>query len=75
MFGSIARAAQSLPVRHTVLDGEAIVHDARGVADYHALRRELARKRDGDLTFYAFDLLFLNGKKLRQLPFSARKKS
>jgi DNA-3-methyladenine glycosylase len=35
--------------------GEAIVQDAKGVADYHALRRELARKRNGDLTYYAFD--------------------
>jgi bifunctional non-homologous end joining protein LigD len=73
VFGSIARAAQSLPVRHAVLDGEAIVQDARGVADYHALRRELARKRGGDLTYYAFDLLFLDGQDLRQLPLSARK--
>ena len=41
-FASIARAAEALPVRHAVLDGEAIVQDANGVADYHALRRELA---------------------------------
>ena len=47
-FASIARAAEGLAVRHCVLDGEAIVQDARGVADYHALRRELARKRAGN---------------------------
>ena len=28
-----------------VLDGEAIVQNAKGVADYHALRRELAQLR------------------------------
>ena len=55
-FASIARAAESLPVRHVVLDGEAIVQDASGIADYHALRRELARKRSGNLTYYVFDL-------------------
>ena len=44
-FASIARTAEKLPVRHAVLDGEAIVQNAKGVADYHALRRELARKR------------------------------
>jgi bifunctional non-homologous end joining protein LigD len=60
-FASIARAAESLPVRHAVLDGEAIVQDARGIADYHALRCELARKRSGNLTYYVFDLLYLNG--------------
>lgn len=65
-FASIAKAAEALPVRHAVLDGEAIVQDARGVADYHALRRELARKRSGNLTYYAFDLLYLDGEDLRQ---------
>jgi ATP-dependent DNA ligase len=46
-FASIARTAESLPVRHVVRDGEAIVQDARAIADYHALRRELARKGAG----------------------------
>ena len=72
-FASIAKAAEALPVRHAVLDGEAIVQDAKGVADYHALRRELARKRSGDLTYYAFDLLYLDGDDLRQKPLLERK--
>ena len=72
-FASIAKAAEALPVRHAVLDGEAIVQDARGVADYHALRRELARKRRGNLTYYAFDLLYLDGEDLRQKPLLERK--
>lgn len=54
-----------LPVRHAVLDGEAIVQDSRGIADFHALRRELARKRSGHLTYYVFDLLYLDGEDLR----------
>jgi len=73
-FASIARAAEGLAVRHCVLDGEAIVQDARGVADYHSLRRELARKRAGNLTYYVFDLLYLDGEDLRQRPLSERKK-
>lgn len=72
-FGSIARAAASLKARHAVLDGEAIVQDARGVSDYHALRSELARKRGGNLTYYAFDLLYLDGEDLRPLPLHERK--
>ena len=72
-FASIAKAAEALPVRHAVLDGEAIVQDAKGVADYHALRRELARKRSGDLTYYAFDLLYLDEEDLRQKPLLERK--
>ena len=42
-FATIARAVRRLPVAHAVLDGEAIVQDARGIADFRALRRELAR--------------------------------
>jgi bifunctional non-homologous end joining protein LigD len=72
-FASIAEAAEALPVRHAVLDGEAIVQDARGVADYHALRRELARKRNGDLIYYTFDLLYLDGEDLRKKPLLERK--
>jgi bifunctional non-homologous end joining protein LigD len=74
VFASIAQAARGLPVQHAVLDGEAIVQDARGVADYHALRRELARKRSGNLAYYVFDLLYLDGEDLRQWPLSKRKK-
>lgn len=73
-FASIAAAAEMLPVRDAVLDGEAIVQDARGVADFHALRRELARKRGGHLTYYAFDLLFLDGQDFRKEPLIERKR-
>jgi bifunctional non-homologous end joining protein LigD len=72
-FASIARAAEALALRHAVFDGEAIVQDVKGVADYHALRRELARKRSGNLIYYAFDLLYLDGEDLRQKPLLERK--
>src|SRR4051812_45653223 len=44
-FGSIAKAAKTLPAQHAVLDGEAVVLDKKGVADFHALRRELTKKQ------------------------------
>src|SRR5436853_5502375 len=67
-FFSIARAAEALPARHAVLDGEAIVQNKAGIADFHALRRQLAKKQGGQLTFYAFDLLYLDGEDLRGKP-------
>ena len=42
-------------------------------AAYHALRRELARKGAGNLTYYVFDLLYLDGEDLRPRPLSERK--
>jgi bifunctional non-homologous end joining protein LigD len=72
-FAPIARAAEALPVRHAVLDGEAISQDEHGLADFHALRRQLAHKGDGNLTYYAFDLLYLEGEDLRPQPLLRRK--
>jgi bifunctional non-homologous end joining protein LigD len=73
-FSAIARAAEKLGVRDAVLDGEVIVQDAAGMADYHALRRELARKHSDRLIYYAFDLLFLDGVDLRPRPLHERKR-
>jgi bifunctional non-homologous end joining protein LigD len=72
-FHSIAEAAGALQVRHAVLDGEAMVQGRNGVADYHALRSELARKSTGRLSYYAFDLLYLDGQDLRVKPYLERK--
>jgi ATP-dependent DNA ligase len=44
-FASVAAAAETLPVRDAVLDGEAIVQDARGVADFSAAARACAKAR------------------------------
>lgn len=73
-FSAIARAAESLPVRDAVLDGEGIVQDRMGIADFNALRREIGRKRAGQISYYAFDLLFLNGEDLRAQPLVERKR-
>lgn len=73
-FSTIARAAERLRVKNAVLDGEVIVQDAAGMADYHALRSELARKNSDRLTYYAFDLLFLDRQDLRSRPLRERKR-
>jgi bifunctional non-homologous end joining protein LigD len=73
-FAAIARAAARLSIRHAVLDGEAVVQNSAGVADFHALRRELGKTDSNRLVFYAFDLLYLNGKDLRGQPLLSRKR-
>ena len=73
-FSPIARAAEKLRVKNAVLDGEVIVQDTAGMADYHALRSELARKNSDRLTYYAFDLLFLDGADLRSRSLHERKR-
>ena len=70
-FGPIAKAVELLPARTAILDGEAVALDRKGVADFHRLRRQLGQAH-GKISYKAFDLLWLNGKDMRPLPWSER---
>jgi bifunctional non-homologous end joining protein LigD len=70
-FRSIAKAGASLP--DCMIDGEIIALDRSGDPSFAALQEALSEGRSEDLIFYAFDLLFLNGRDLRSLRFTERK--
>ncbi|MER9937373.1 DNA ligase D [Mesorhizobium sp. M0088] len=72
-YRRIVEAAAGLPVRTAIIDGEAVVLGDTGLPDYQALERELGNPDSARLIFYAFDLLHLNGRDLRQLPLVKRK--
>jgi bifunctional non-homologous end joining protein LigD len=74
-FHRIAKAAEALRNRDLIIDGEATVLGKTGLPDFQALRRELARKDSGPLTYLAFDLLYLNGYDLRGAPLVDRKRA
>jgi bifunctional non-homologous end joining protein LigD len=57
---------------NAVIDGEIVVLNKKGVADFRALQNWRS-EADGDLIFYAFDLLWLNDKNLMDLPLSQRR--
>jgi ATP-dependent DNA ligase len=57
-----------LKVQNAVIDGELVCLDEEG----RSIFNELLFRR-GCPTFYAFDLLYLNGRDLRQLPLIERK--
>jgi bifunctional non-homologous end joining protein LigD len=57
-----------LKVQNAVVDGELVCLDAEG----RSIFNELLFRR-GHAIFYAFDLLYLNGRDLRQLPLIERK--
>jgi bifunctional non-homologous end joining protein LigD len=70
-FGELCKAiAGSLRAKTAVLDGEIVSLDGSGLSVFHNL---MFGRADSDCFFYAFDLLFLNGKDLRELPLSQRK--
>jgi bifunctional non-homologous end joining protein LigD len=56
-----------------VIDGEVVVVDKKGKSRFQFLQNYLENKQ-GQLTYYVFDILFLNGKDLRKLPLLERKK-
>ncbi|RUW63816.1 DNA ligase D [Mesorhizobium sp. M7A.F.Ca.US.008.03.1.1] len=72
-YRRIVQAAAGLPVKTAILDGEAVVLGDTGLPDYQALERELGNPDSARLIFYAFDLLLLNGRDLRQQPLVKRK--
>jgi bifunctional non-homologous end joining protein LigD len=72
-FASIAAALRQLPVRSAILDGEIVVLDEQGRSDFHRLQEDLAQRRTQRLSFFAFDLLYLDGRDLRRSPLEERK--
>lgn len=57
-----------------ILDGEVCLLDEKGRPDFESMRGRTMRKRGGLVTYFAFDLLYLNGRDLRPLPVVERKR-
>lgn len=70
--GIAARLAR-LPVESAILDGEIVVLDAKGASRFSLLQQSLDGSRDGDLVYFVFDLLALDGDDLRALPLAERR--
>ncbi|WP_371129842.1 DNA ligase D [Phenylobacterium sp.] len=70
-FKAIAEAASELP--DGMLDGEAVALDHNGAPSFHGLQAALSDGDTGDLIYFAFDLLFADGKDLRPLSLRDRK--
>jgi bifunctional non-homologous end joining protein LigD len=64
-FSSINKALRALSAREAILDGEVVVLDERGASEFHRLQEDLAKRRSDRLTYFAFDLLYLDGFDLR----------
>jgi bifunctional non-homologous end joining protein LigD len=64
-----ASIGKELKVRNAVLDGEIVAIDESGMPAFYDLM-----KRRREVVYFAFDLLWLNDKDLRDLPLLERKK-
>lgn len=71
-FPKIAVAAKALP--DCIVDGEIVALDRHGASSFAALQAALSGGNTDELVFFAFDLMFLGGQDLRDLPSSERKR-
>jgi len=71
-YPQLLGALKKLPAERVVLDGEIAALDEKGRSSFQLLQ---IFKSSGDvpLIYFAFDLLFLDGKDLRKEPLSARR--
>lgn len=60
-YQALAAAFRKLDCKSALIDGEIAVQDPRGVTSIDLLEKALAEGRDRDLTFFAFDLVHLDG--------------
>jgi bifunctional non-homologous end joining protein LigD len=63
-FPEIAQAALSLKVKSALLDGEVCILLGDGRTSFQALQNSLGGRRRGELVYFVFDLLELNGRDL-----------
>lgn len=71
---SIADALRELPVKTALLDGELVVLEESGTTSFAKLQAALKEGAHDPLTYFAFDLLHLDGHNLRGEPLMVRKK-
>jgi bifunctional non-homologous end joining protein LigD len=71
-FYPLHKAISKLSV-NAVIDGEIVVLDKKGMPDFAALQAWRS-EADGTLVFIVFDILWLNGQNLMNLPLTDRRK-
>ncbi len=77
-FAPIATEARQLGHPTMILDGEAVVLDDKGRSDFGMLQRAVGRKPSlhdpREILFFAFDILYLDGRDLSRVPLSERRR-
>ncbi len=68
------KAIRALELKSAWLDGEVVVLDKEGVPSFQLLQNAFSEKSDASIIYYLFDLPYLNGLDLRQLPLKERRR-
>jgi bifunctional non-homologous end joining protein LigD len=67
------KALQALGLNTAWLDGEIVVLDDNGLPSFQQLQNAFDEKSTAQIIFFVFDLLYLNGYDLRNVPLHARR--
>ena len=68
-----AKALAELGLKSGWLDGEVVVANEKGVPDFQALQNAFEADRSEQILYYLFDLPYLNGLDLTQVPLEQRR--
>jgi bifunctional non-homologous end joining protein LigD len=74
-FPSVAEASRSVGAREALLDGEVAVLLANGTTSFQALQNRMSGGDGGQLVYYVFDLMYLDGYDLKGCPLESRKEA
>jgi bifunctional non-homologous end joining protein LigD len=72
-FDHFVRAANQLPAKEFMIDGEVVAIEPNGITSFQALQNVFSEGREGELVYQVFDLLYLNGQDVRKIPLEQRK--
>ena len=68
-----AKALTDLDLESAWLDGEMVVANEQGVPDFQALQNAFEEGSSGNILYYLFDMPYLNGVDLREVPVEERR--
>ncbi len=72
-FPVVADAVRKLRFKQVIFDGEIAALDEQGVSRFQLLQNAFGEQRADHLKYFVFDVLFHNGRDLRDLPLERRK--
>ena len=72
-YWPIGLAAEVLPCKNAIIDGEVVVLDEQHRSSFSELQMALGRRQASRFVFIAFDLLHLDGMDFRRLPLVVRR--
>ncbi|MEO1128756.1 MAG: DNA ligase D, partial [Planctomycetota bacterium] len=72
-FPGVAGKLRALPTDNAILDGEIVVLDRHGIADFGALQRSISSGDRGSFTYFLFDLMHIDGHDLTRCRLDERK--